>query len=192
LQNPAPPPPVRLGKDREAGDVVDIVAEFHRQPGGPCRPVCRQSQVEYAIRTRWAARVRCPLVFWRITQRCREDTAGCMPASHVARAKSLLAVADGASYEAAARAAGRCSNDAVAQLVSRFNKKGLAALETPMAVGRQSSMGQRSENASWPSSSGSLTGKWTRSVRRLASLPSQRPSQRPLSHSSIRSRYPGA
>ena len=51
------------------------------------------------------------------------------PASHVARAKSLLAVADGMSYTAAAWAAGRRSNDAVSRLVSRFNKEGLAAIE---------------------------------------------------------------
>ena len=51
------------------------------------------------------------------------------PASHVARAKALLAVADGASYTEAARAAGRRSNDAVSQLVSRFNREGLAAIE---------------------------------------------------------------
>lgn len=50
------------------------------------------------------------------------------PASHVARAKMLLAVADGKTYQAAAEAAGRKSNDAVAQLVSRFNQEGLAAL----------------------------------------------------------------
>jgi transposase len=51
------------------------------------------------------------------------------PASHVARAKALLAVAGGASYTAAAQAAGRRSNDAVSQLVSRFNREGLAAIE---------------------------------------------------------------
>ena len=51
------------------------------------------------------------------------------PASHVARAKALLAVADGASYTAAARAAGCRSNDAVSQLVSRFNREGLVAIE---------------------------------------------------------------
>jgi transposase len=51
------------------------------------------------------------------------------PASHVARAKALLAVADGVSYTQAARAAGRRSGDAVAQLVSRFNREGLAAIE---------------------------------------------------------------
>jgi len=51
------------------------------------------------------------------------------PASHVARAKALLAVAAGKTYGAAAEAAGRRSNDAVSQLVSRFNQEGLAALE---------------------------------------------------------------
>jgi len=65
----------------------------------------------------------------------RISRAQSMPAISVARAKSLLAVADGAGYEAAARAAGRCSNDAVSQLVSRFNKEGLAALETPHSGG---------------------------------------------------------
>jgi transposase len=51
------------------------------------------------------------------------------PASHVARAKALLAVADGASYTEAARVAGRRAGDAVGQLVSRFNREGLAAIE---------------------------------------------------------------
>ena len=50
------------------------------------------------------------------------------PAAHVARAKELLAVANGASYEAAARAAGRRSGDAVARLVARFNENGSAAI----------------------------------------------------------------
>ncbi len=50
------------------------------------------------------------------------------PASHVERAKLLLAVAAGESYTAAARAVGRRSNDAVATLVTRFNREGLAAL----------------------------------------------------------------
>jgi len=50
------------------------------------------------------------------------------PASQVARAKILLAVAGGQTYQAAAEAAGRKSNDAVSHLVSRFNQEGLAAL----------------------------------------------------------------
>lgn len=51
------------------------------------------------------------------------------PASHVARAKALLAVADGQSFSAAAKAAGRRSGDAVSELVARFNALGLDALE---------------------------------------------------------------
>ena len=55
--------------------------------------------------------------------------AGSEPASHVARAKALLAVAAGKTYGGAAQAAGRRSNDAVSELVTRFNQEGLAALE---------------------------------------------------------------
>lgn len=51
------------------------------------------------------------------------------PAAVVARAKALLAVADGQTFTAAAQTAGRRSGDAVAQLVSRFNALGLAAIE---------------------------------------------------------------
>ena len=49
-------------------------------------------------------------------------------AAKVARAKALLAVAEGESYSEAARFAGRKSGDAVANLVSRFNEEGLAAV----------------------------------------------------------------
>ena len=51
------------------------------------------------------------------------------PAAQVARAKVLLAVAADQRSTEAARAAGRRSGDAVAQLVARFNREGLAALE---------------------------------------------------------------
>ena len=51
------------------------------------------------------------------------------PAAEVARAKLLLAVAQGASYKAAAQSIGRRSNDAVSALVARFNREGLTALE---------------------------------------------------------------
>jgi len=50
-------------------------------------------------------------------------------ADRVARAKALLAVAAGARFSDAARAAGRRSGDGVAQLVVRFNQVGLAALD---------------------------------------------------------------
>ena len=46
----------------------------------------------------------------------------------VARAKSLLAVAEGKNYTQAAQAAGRKSGDAVSHLVTRFNQEGIASL----------------------------------------------------------------
>jgi transposase len=51
------------------------------------------------------------------------------PASHVAHAKALLAIADGQTYDDAAKAAGRRSGDAVSHLVARFNQIGLDAIE---------------------------------------------------------------
>lgn len=52
------------------------------------------------------------------------------PADQVIRAKEVLAVADGHTFADAARMAGRKSGDAVAHLISCFNREGLAALET--------------------------------------------------------------
>jgi transposase len=57
------------------------------------------------------------------------------PASHVARAQILLAVAAGHTYTAAAQAAGRRSDDAVAEVVARFNREGLTALQPRHAGG---------------------------------------------------------
>lgn len=54
-------------------------------------------------------------------------------AERVERAKALLAVADGASFTAAAQRAGRRSGDGVAKLVARFNRLGLAAVDTQHA-----------------------------------------------------------
>ena len=56
--------------------------------------------------------------------------SGAERADRVARAKALLAVADGACFTDAARAAGRRAGDGVAKLVARFNATGLAALTT--------------------------------------------------------------
>jgi len=50
------------------------------------------------------------------------------PAEQVARAKALLAVADGCNYTEAARRAERQSGDAVSHLVGRFNSEGIGAL----------------------------------------------------------------
>lgn len=66
----------------------------------------------------------------------RLSRARAEPAAHVARATAVLAVADGASYTTAARAAGRRSGDAVAHLVARFNREGLAAVAPRHGGGR--------------------------------------------------------
>src|SRR5260370_6238216 len=58
-----------------------------------------------------------------------------LPAALVARAKVLLAVANGSSYTPAARLAGRRTGDAVAALVSLFNRQGLTAIEPRHAGG---------------------------------------------------------
>jgi transposase len=51
------------------------------------------------------------------------------PASHVARAKEIMAVAARKSYAEAAKIAGRKSGDAVSQLVKRFNREGIASIQ---------------------------------------------------------------
>ena len=55
-------------------------------------------------------------------------------ADRVARAKALLAVAEGASFTAAAQVAGRRSGDTVSGWVARFNREGLGAV-TPRLGG---------------------------------------------------------
>ena len=49
------------------------------------------------------------------------------PAAQVERARALLAIADGASYTAAAHQVGRRHNETLSAGVSRFNRDGLAA-----------------------------------------------------------------
>jgi transposase len=51
------------------------------------------------------------------------------PASHVVRARALLAVAEGKSYTAAAKLVGRSCGDVVSEWVTRFNQEGIAALD---------------------------------------------------------------
>ena len=51
-----------------------------------------------------------------------------VPAAQVDRARALLAIADGASYTAAARLVGRGHNETISAWVSRFNRDGLAAV----------------------------------------------------------------
>ena len=71
-----------------------------------------------------------PLLEEERQQLMRLSRGQALAASPVARAKAVLAVADGRSYTDAARAAGRQSGDAVAALVARFNVEGLAAVNS--------------------------------------------------------------
>src|SRR5215218_2383957 len=50
------------------------------------------------------------------------------PAAHVERSRALLAIAEGASYTAAAHQVGRRHNETISAWVSRFNRNGLAAM----------------------------------------------------------------
>jgi transposase len=59
------------------------------------------------------------------------------PAAQVARARALLAVADGQSYTAAAALVGRRVGDTVARWVADFNRDGLAALVPRHGGGHQ-------------------------------------------------------
>ena len=58
------------------------------------------------------------------------------PVAHVARARALLALADGLNFTAAAKMAGRRSGDGVAKLAARFNILGLAAIARRPHPGR--------------------------------------------------------
>lgn len=75
-----------------------------------------------------------------LTQMSRSQAAA---AAEVARAKVLLLVAAGSDYQQAARAAGRRSGDAVAALVARFNREGLAALRPRHGGGRRRTYDER-------------------------------------------------
>lgn len=82
-------------------------------------------------------------------------------AAMVARAKALVAVAEGCSYTQAALAAGRKSGDAVSQLVSRFNQEGLAALEPGHGGGAVAVYTPREQGGYSPTYGARRTGKRT-------------------------------
>ena len=60
-----------------------------------------------------------------LTRLSRSQSA---PAAEVDRARALLAIAEGASYTAAARLVGRGHNETISAWVRRFNREGLAAV----------------------------------------------------------------
>src|ERR671921_1607413 len=60
-----------------------------------------------------------------LTRLSRSQSA---PVAEVDRARALLAIAEGASYTAAAHRVGRDHNETISAWVSRFNREGLAAV----------------------------------------------------------------
>src|SRR4051812_26348116 len=73
------------------------------------------------------------------------------PAAQVERARALLAIADGASYTAAAHQVGRRHTETLSAWVSRFNRDGLVAVRPPATEGaRGSAMGLTRSSAFWP------------------------------------------
>lgn len=69
-----------------------------------------------------------PLLDEERTSLLRLSRSGAASAAQVARARALLAVADGLDYTAAARLAGRRTGDTVARWVAGFNCEGLAGV----------------------------------------------------------------
>src|SRR5215217_8508296 len=69
-----------------------------------------------------------PLTPEERTELTRLSRAQSAPAAQVDRARALLAIADGASYTAAAHLVGRGHNETISAWVSRFNREGLAAV----------------------------------------------------------------
>src|ERR1700751_5263702 len=72
-----------------------------------------------------------PLRLLQDTERvtlARLSRSASAPAAQVARARALLAVAEGVSYTAAARLGGRHAGDPVAGGLAGFNHAGLAAV----------------------------------------------------------------
>jgi transposase len=94
------------------------------------------------------------------------------PAVEVVRAKLLLDVARGDDYQGAARAVGRRSGDAVAPLVTRFNREGTAALTPRHGGGRRPTYGPEArrrivaEAARAPTPEGDGTASWSLSTLR--------------------------
>ena len=105
----------------------------------------------------------------QLSQLSRSQVA---PAVEVIRAKLLLAVARGDDYQDAARAVGRRSGDAVAHLVTRFNREGTAALTPHHGGGRRPTYGPEArgrivaEAARAPTPEADGTASWSPSTLR--------------------------
>src|SRR4051812_48813608 len=80
------------------------------------------------------------------------------PAAPVERARALLAIADGASYTAAAHQIGRRHNETISAWVSRFNRDGLAAVRPGHGGGPRIRYGADAQQR--------ILAEWARTPRR--------------------------
>jgi transposase len=90
-----------------------------------------------------------------LTRLSRSQTA---PAAEVDRARALLAIADGASYTAAAHLVGRGHNETISAWVSRFNREGLAAVRPHHGGGPRLRYGAEAQHR--------ILAEWARSPQR--------------------------
>jgi transposase len=90
-----------------------------------------------------------------LTRLSRSQSAS---AAQVARARALLAIADGASYTAAAHLVGRGHNETISAWVSRFNREGLAAVRPHHGGGPRLRYG--------PDAQQRILAEWARPPRR--------------------------
>jgi transposase len=106
-----------------------------------------------------------------LTRLSRSQTA---PAAQVDRARALLAIADGASYTAAAHLVGRGHNETISAWVSRFNREGLSAVRPHHGGGPRIRYGADAQQrilAAWaraPERATDGTATWSLSLLRKA------------------------
>ena len=92
-----------------------------------------------------------------LTRLSRSQTA---PAAQVDRARALLAIADGASYTAAAHLVGRGHNETISAWVSRFNREGLSAVRPHHGGGARIRYGAQEQQR--------ILAEWVRAPEREA------------------------
>ena len=92
-----------------------------------------------------------------LTRLSRSQSA---PAAEVDRARALLAIADGASYTAAAHLVGRGHNETVSAWVSRFNREGLSAVRPHHGGGPRIRYGTHAQQR--------ILAEWARTPQREA------------------------
>ena len=107
----------------------------------------------------------------QLTRLSRSPSA---PAAQVERARAVLAIADGASYTAAAHQVGRRHTETISAWVSRFNREGLAAVRPGHGGGARARYGADTqqpilaEMARIPQREQDGTATWSLSLLRKA------------------------